>query len=95
VRSTAGNVSFNPNVITIPEIYDIHFALTLGHGLPDEVAAEILDLAEYWYKQRHTLRIPTKLEATDCRLMLKGSHKTPEGGDNGVLKVAVKKREEE
>jgi hypothetical protein len=72
VCSTAGNMSFNPNAITIPEIYDAHFALTLGLGLPSDIAAEILDFAEYWCKQRYTRRVRAKVEAPQ------GSTKYPE-----------------
>jgi hypothetical protein len=58
-------MSFDPNAITIPEIYEAHFALTVGLGLPSEITVDILDFAEYWYKQVFTRRIPARLEVPE------------------------------
>jgi hypothetical protein len=35
------------NAITIPEIYEAYFELTVGLGLPSEITVDILDFAEY------------------------------------------------
>jgi len=51
---------FDPNAITIEEVYAAHVAL-VSYGFPSEIAAVILDFAEYWHQQRCSKKVPLKL----------------------------------